>query len=196
MTFCRHWPVVVMGMSDLPSSIACGACALQPGSGFPLSLAEASSKGRAEEAYPVLVLGTQVNLDPMQLLQGPAALIVGLNTAHNNHHHHHCKNSCHLLGSCAPMVCGEAESAYRTVPCHTKSRSGTSDAAGGISWPTLNAWHWGCRAWGGWRQDPAGGTASQRVTQHWRHCPPTPTTRGRCPRCGPTHAATSSVRRR
>ena len=63
-TLCRHWPVVVMGMSDLPSSIACGACALQPGSGFPLSLAEASSKGRAEEAYPVLVLGTQVNLGP------------------------------------------------------------------------------------------------------------------------------------
>ena len=54
--------MLVMGMSDLPSSIACGACALQPGSGFPLSLAEASSKGRAEEAYPVLVLGTQVIL--------------------------------------------------------------------------------------------------------------------------------------
>ena len=49
-----------MGVSDLPGSIACGACALQPGSGFPLSLAEASAKGRAEEAYPVLVLGTQV----------------------------------------------------------------------------------------------------------------------------------------
>ncbi len=60
VTTCRHWPVLVMGVSDLPSSIACGACALQPGSGFPLSLAEASAKGRAEEAYPVLVLGTQV----------------------------------------------------------------------------------------------------------------------------------------
>lgn len=56
--------MLVVGVSDLPSSIACGACALQPGSGFPLSLAEASSKGRAEEAYPVLVLGTQVSLPP------------------------------------------------------------------------------------------------------------------------------------
>ncbi len=56
--------MLVMGVSDLPSSIACGACALQPGSGFPLSLAEASSKGRAEEAYPVLVLGTQASIGP------------------------------------------------------------------------------------------------------------------------------------
>ena len=64
--------MLVMGVSDLPSSIACGACALQPGSGFPLSLAEASAKGRAEEAYPVLVLGTQVN--PWTLLHRPVAL--------------------------------------------------------------------------------------------------------------------------
>ena len=58
---CRHWPVVVMGVSDLPGSIAGGACALQPGSSFPLSLADVSTKLRAEEAYPVLVLGTQVS---------------------------------------------------------------------------------------------------------------------------------------
>ena len=50
-----------MGVADLPSSIAAGACVLQPGCGFPLGLPEASAKGRAEEAYPVLVLGTQVN---------------------------------------------------------------------------------------------------------------------------------------
>ena len=58
----RHWPVVVMGVSDLPGSIAGGACALQPGSSFPLSLADVSAKHRAEEAYPVLVLGTQVSI--------------------------------------------------------------------------------------------------------------------------------------
>lgn len=58
---CRHWPVVVVGVSDLPRSIAGGACALQPGSSFPLSLADVGAKPRAEEAYPVLVLGTQVS---------------------------------------------------------------------------------------------------------------------------------------
>ena len=51
-----------MGVSDLPSSIACGACALQPGCSFPLSLADASAKNKAEEAYPVLVLGTEVSM--------------------------------------------------------------------------------------------------------------------------------------
>lgn len=59
--------MLVMGVTDLPSSIAGGACALQPGCGFPLGLTEASAKGRAEEAYPVLVLGTQVNISVILL---------------------------------------------------------------------------------------------------------------------------------
>ena len=52
--------MLVMGVADLPASIAGGACALQPGCGFPMNLSEVSAKGRPEEAYPVLVLGTQV----------------------------------------------------------------------------------------------------------------------------------------
>ena len=54
--------MLVMGVADLPASIAGGACVLQPGCGFPMNLAEVSAKGRPEEAYPVLVLGTQVGM--------------------------------------------------------------------------------------------------------------------------------------
>jgi hypothetical protein len=60
--FSRHWPVLVMGVGDLPANIAGGACTLQPGCGFPMNLTEVSAKGRPEEAYPVLVLGTQVGI--------------------------------------------------------------------------------------------------------------------------------------
>ena len=54
--------MLVMGVADLPASIVGGACALQPGCGFPMNLTEVSAKGRPEEAYPVLVLGTQVGI--------------------------------------------------------------------------------------------------------------------------------------
>jgi len=74
--------VLVMGVADLPSSIAAGACALQPGCGFPLGLTEASAKGRAEEAYPVLVLGTQVtHFSPFRPSTYPAHALLCRRTA-------------------------------------------------------------------------------------------------------------------
>ena len=57
----RHWPVVVMAVSDLTRAIACGGSSTAPGGpAFPLGLAEASPTGKPEEAYPVMVMGTQV----------------------------------------------------------------------------------------------------------------------------------------
>jgi hypothetical protein len=49
-----------MAVNDLPRSIIAGGCVTDPAIGFPLSLAEVSAKGRPEEAYPVLIIGTQV----------------------------------------------------------------------------------------------------------------------------------------
>ncbi|KAK9812968.1 hypothetical protein WJX72_006606 [[Myrmecia] bisecta] len=56
----RHWPVVVASMNDLPREVASGGtCALCEGTSFPLPLAEASTTGRPDDAYPVLIIGTQ-----------------------------------------------------------------------------------------------------------------------------------------
>lgn len=56
----RHWPVVVAAVADLPRGVAGGGCASAPGVGFPLALADVSAKCKPEEAYPALVMGTQV----------------------------------------------------------------------------------------------------------------------------------------
>ncbi|CAL8466428.1 g5964 [Coccomyxa elongata] len=56
----RHWPVVVAAVADLPRAVAAGGCAPAAGVGFPTALADASAKCRPEEAYPVVVMGTQM----------------------------------------------------------------------------------------------------------------------------------------
>lgn len=60
LLLCRHWPVVVAAVADLPRSVAGGSCASAAGVGFPLALADVSAKCKPEEAYPALVMGTQV----------------------------------------------------------------------------------------------------------------------------------------
>lgn len=60
LLFCRHWPVLVMAVHDLPRGIISGGCTPDPSIGFPMTLEEVSPKNRPEEAYPVLVIGTQV----------------------------------------------------------------------------------------------------------------------------------------
>ena len=52
--------MVVAAVADLPRAVAGGGCAAAAGVGFPTALADASAKCRPEEAYPVLVMGTQV----------------------------------------------------------------------------------------------------------------------------------------
>jgi hypothetical protein len=51
---------VVAAVADLPRSVAGGSCASAAGVGFPLALADVSAKWKPEEAYPALVMGTQV----------------------------------------------------------------------------------------------------------------------------------------
>lgn len=49
-----------MAVHDLPRGIISGGCTTDPSIGFPMTLEEVSPKNRPEEAYPVLVIGTQV----------------------------------------------------------------------------------------------------------------------------------------
>lgn len=63
--------MVVAAAADLPRAIAGGGCASASGVGFPLPLADASAKCKPEEAYPVLVMGTQVRLLMKGLLETP-----------------------------------------------------------------------------------------------------------------------------
>lgn len=52
--------MVIAAVADLPRAVAAGGCAPAAGVGFPTALADASAKCHPEEAYPVLVMGTQV----------------------------------------------------------------------------------------------------------------------------------------
>jgi hypothetical protein len=61
----RHWPVIVAAAADLTRGVAAGAssAACPPaGPGFPLPLAEASPGCKPDQAYPVLVIGTQARI--------------------------------------------------------------------------------------------------------------------------------------
>ena len=66
---CRHWPVIVSSVDQLPQSVAAGGSLHCNGdSAFPLKLSEASSNGRPEFALPVMALGTQVGCSPASCL--------------------------------------------------------------------------------------------------------------------------------